>query len=866
MRSAGRPDDTFAAPPDPGQARDIDELIERLRLLKVWAGDPSYESIKERVNSAWAAEGRPPGELTRKTTVVDCFRPGRRRLNTGLVVAVVQVLHTDLGYVAQWRQALRVIGGETRAASQVRVWDRLPPDPAGFVGRGANLDRLKELLRPGSSVVVTAIGGMAGVGKTQLAIRAGHLLTREQPFDHVLFVNLRGYHPDAAQPAADPAAVLDGFLRLLGVPGHEIPHGTGARAAAYRDRLAGRRALVILDNAAAAEQVRPLLPDGPGCVTLVTSRRSLTELDQTAHLTVDVFTVEESMAFLTAMAARVPVGDDPDAPARIARRCGHLPLALGLVAAHIAGTSGWTLTDHADRLDERHRNRRLDADVELALDLSYQHLSHDLQRLLRRVALHPGQDFDAYAAAALCGTDHSTAEAALRRLHRDHVLQTVGRRRYTFHDLVRAYATARARDEDPPSERRVALTRLFDYYLGVAAAAMDVVAPAEAHRRPRIVAAGSATPELPDVATARGWLDTERPNLVAMAAHTATHGWPSHTTRLSTILYRYLGNGLAEDALAIHGHARDAAHDSQDLAGHAFALVYLGCSELELGNYGTAIEQLQSALSLFRQVGDRAGEARALNNLGDVEQRLGRYDDAVEHFRRALALHRQAGDRIGEARSLSNVSLIEERLGRYESSAEHYERVLRLWRELGDRTGEAGALNNLGEVEVRLGRFEAAAEHIGQALQFYREIGNHIGEAMSLEGLGSLHTRLGHPARAVEYCQQAIAIFRTTGDRHSEAWTLNSLGDAARAGGDDGAALDRYTAALAIASEIGALDQQARAHAGLGETHHHLDSLAQAHHHYEVAADLYGRLGRPEADPILEVLAGIDAASPARRG
>jgi len=310
-----RPVETFARLPDPGEAHTLDELIERLRSLKIWAGNPSYEVITDRVNAAWKAAGRPASELARRGTVVDCFKSGRRRLNTDLVIAVVQALRPDEGYVTQWRQALRVIGGESQAAAQVRAQDSLPEDLADFGGRSTELDRLRvELVQLGSSsgrtVVISAIEGMAGVGKTQLAIHVSHLLARHEAFEQVLFVNLRGFHPDPAQPPADPAAVLDSFLRLLGVPSQQIPHDPSARTALYRRRLAGRHALVVLDNAANEEQVEPLLPNNTDCFTLVTSRRSLTNLPEATHLHLNVFTPEEALDFLTRAVPDAPVGDD----------------------------------------------------------------------------------------------------------------------------------------------------------------------------------------------------------------------------------------------------------------------------------------------------------------------------------------------------------------------------------------------------------------------------------------------------------------------------------------------------------------------------------------------------------------------------
>ncbi|XVV17240.1 hypothetical protein ACQP2X_23535 [Actinoplanes sp. CA-131856] len=489
--------DPYAELPDPARASGLDGLAEQLRSLKVWAGDPSYATIMERVNAGWAATGRPASELAIRSTVAHCFRPGRRRLNTSLVIAIVEALHPDTGYVAQWRQALRVIGGETRAASQVRVQDSLPRGRAAFTGRTAELDHLGAVLTGG---VIATIEGMAGVGKTELALHAAHRADRRAPFDQVLFVDLRGFHHDPAQPPADPAAVLDGFLRLLGVPGHRMPHGLAARVALYRRRLHGSRVLVVLDNAAGADQVRPLVPGTPGSRTLVTSRRHL-GLSPAAGLTVGVFTPEEAVAHLT---AALP-GADPHVARRIARGCGYLPLALDLIAGHIRGTPGWTLAEHADRLDERRHDHRLDSGVELALSLSYRDLPEDRQRLMRLLALHPGHDFDAYAAAALTGTDPRAAEAGLAQLHGDHLLQPTGPSRYTFHDLVRAYAVAQARDHDPPGERRTALARMFGHYLATTAAAMNTLEPARA--RPRPLPPGVPVPDLTSPGDAIAWLE-----------------------------------------------------------------------------------------------------------------------------------------------------------------------------------------------------------------------------------------------------------------------------------------------------------------------------------------------------------------------
>jgi tetratricopeptide (TPR) repeat protein len=850
----------FTEPPSPGRNGTLDDLVQGLRLLKAWAGNPSYDVIKDRINAAWATAGRPGNESAKRATVADCFKPGRRRLNSDLVIAVVRALHPDAGYVAEWRQALRAVGGETVAAAQVRVQDTLPQDLPTFTGREHALDQIRQALSAGSRdhAAVVIITGMAGIGKTQLAVRAGHLLARERPFDRVLFVNLRGFHPDPAQPPADPGAVLDGFLRLLGVPSRQIPHGLPDRAAAYRDRLAGTRTLVVLDNAAAVEQVRPLLPATPGCPVLVTSRRSLTDLHPAARLTVDVFTPGEALTFLTQAAPEVPVGDDPDAAARIAHRCGYLPLALGLISGHACRAPGWTLTDHADRLDERHRERHLDTGVELALDLSYRHVPAAQRQLLRLVAIHPGQDLDAYAAAALADCDLVTARTHLDHLCRDHLLQQGAPSRYTLHDLVRAYAARRAGDEDSPSERRKALTRLFDHYLAATATAMDTLHPADAYRRPRIPPADTPAQALTDPDSARGWLDIERPTLVAVAAHTASHGWLTHAVRLSTTLYRYLEGGHHTDALAVHGDLLRAARHTGDQAAQAHAVYGIGTAHLQLGRHGLAAERLRQALRLFRRAGDPAGQANALNNLGVVETLLGRFRPASDHLRHALTLFRQTGDRIGSARALGNLGNIDGRLGRDRQAADRHRKALNLCREAGDCNGEADALQNLGNAEGRLGQYGPATYHLQQSLNLFRRAGHLTGEVWALDGLGILNTRLRRPVQAKAHHRQALVICRETKDRVGEVRALNGLGEAALVAGRPADALTHHATARSIAADIGAPDELARAHTGLGHTHHALGNPAHARRHYQQAVALYTDLGMPGADQIRTHVTAID--------
>ncbi|WP_203903672.1 ATP-binding protein [Virgisporangium aliadipatigenens] len=762
---------TPADPPDPGLARSLDELVGCLRALKLWAGDPSFETITRRINARGEAAGRPAHESARRGTVVDCFKTGRRRINGELVLAVVRALHDDTSYLAHWRQALRVSLAETAAAAQVRVLDRLPEGVAAFTGRRAEL-----ALITARDAGVCVLVGMAGVGKTRLAVHAGHLLAAQRRFDTTLFVDLRGFHPDPGQPPAEPAAVLDGFLRLLGLSGHEIPHGVEARSALFRERLTHRRTLVVLDNAAGEEQVRPLLPPGPGSFTLVTSRRRITGPPGTAHVDVDVFSEDDAERLLAGAVPSVAVGSDSAAYRRVARRCGHLPLALSVVAGQMTATPGWTVTDHADRLDERHEHRRLDSGVELALYLSYQHLPAARQTLLRRMAAHPGPDLDDHAAAALLGADVDAAAVHLRHLAGESLVQEPVTGRYVLHDLVRAFADVRAREEDRPVERRQALHRLFAHYLYGAAAAMDALYPAEAHRRPALPERPPTDPALQDPKAALQWLDAERATLVAVCLHAARNGRPEHTVRLAAILYSYLDNGgYPADAFAVHTEAQQVA----------------------------------------RLIGDSGAEATALTNLGVVCWQLGRHTEAIDHLERARSLCGRLGDARGEARALGNLGVVHGSAGTPERSAAFHRLALAKFVALGDRVGEANTLTNLASVSARLHEPAAALDHGGRALAIFRELRHTGGEATALNNLGDALVMLERHADAVGHYEDALLLFAALGERYGETCALNGLGHALAAQGRVPEAVSRHEAALALAHEIDRPEERARAEAAL---------------------------------------------------
>ena len=722
-----------------------------------------------------------------------------------------------------------------------RVPRELPGDVYTFIGRAAELAELDRLLaepgrllaepgrllaadgEPGqeapvsadpAAVVISAVAGSAGVGKTALAVHWGHRVRDAFPGGQ-LYVNLRGYDPGEPVTAAD---ALARFLRSLGLAEADIPADVDERAVCYRSLLAGRRMLIVLDNAATVEQVCPLLPGTSSCVVVVTSRDSLTGLTA-RRLDLDLLPADDAVTLLRELiGARVDAA--PAAAAMLAEQCARLPLALRVAAELAAARPALSLDQLVSELaDEERRLDLLEADgdvrtaVRAVFSWSYRHLPAAAARAFRLIGLHPGPDLDALATAALTGATADKAEGLLRLLARGHLIQPVGPGRFGMHDLLRAYARQLADPVGPVSG--AALTRLFDYYLAAAAAAMDTVVPAERDYRPCILPPATPLPAVADPSAARAWLDAERAVLVRAAEYTATHGWPGHATRLSAILWRYLGTGHYTDAVKIHTHACNAARQAGDRAGEAYALNYLGIVGYRLGRYPQAAGYLKQALAVFREIGERLGEGLVLTNLASADCRQGRYRQAAGQGRQALALFREIGDRRGEAHALNGLGLVEWRQGRYPQAAGHFRRAMVLFRAAGDRSNEAHALGNLGMVDGRLGRYPQATYCLQQALSLFRETGYRTGEATTLTDLGSVACQQGRYHEAGRYQEQALTLFREIGERAGEAEALNGLGDALLAAGQAAQARAHYAAALVLASQIGDKHEQARARAGL---------------------------------------------------
>ena len=730
----------------------------------------------------------------------------------------------------------------------------LPADVSAFTGRTGELAQLDALLPAATEqdgapppVTISAVSGTAGAGKTALAVHWAHRVAARFP-DGQLYVNLRGFDPGLPLAAQE---ALAGFLTALGAT---VPQGEAAQAARYRSLLAGKRLLILLDNAASEEQVRPLLPGSPPVMVLVTSRTALPGLvarDGARRLDLDLLPEGDAVALLRAL-----IGDrvdaDPEAASTLASLCARLPLALRVAAELAVARPGMPLDAVAAELaGERNRLELLDAGgdprsaVASVLSWSYRHLPDDAAMMFRLLGLHPGQEWEDHAAAALAATAVSQAGLLLGVLARGHLIQPAGKGRYGMHDLLRAYAAGQAAARDHSEVRREALTRLFGYYLAACAAAMDSLALAERHHRPDPPPPGTPIPRFNDPDAARSWLDAELATLVTAAGHAASNGWPQFAIGLAQTLHRYFDGVHDAAGMTICQHALDAARQSGDLGAQARTLTTLGVIYGRQGRYGEASECHQQAITLARKAADRLTEGWALGNLALIHDQQGRYPQAARCHRQALALCRDLGDVTGEAVALSNLGLVYLRQGRYQRAASHMRQAIGVYRKVDHRFGEVIALTNLGEVYYRQGEYRRAADHQAQALALSRELGSRRVEAWALARLGAVSNRRGQYDQAIGSYRQALELFQEAADRDGEAEALNGSGETMLGAGQHDKARRFHLTALTLTRQTGGKREQARALTGLGAISYRQGQLDRATGFHQDALALYEEIGDP---------------------
>jgi len=755
---------------------------------------------------------------------------------------------------------LAAVRGEATGAAVAAVTKTLPGDIAAFTGRQAELTQLlgeiDRLAAAGGVVGICAIDGMAGIGKTTFAVHAAHRLAPRFP-DGQFFLPLHGH--TAGQRPVDPADALASLLLTAGLAPQQIPPGVAARAARWRGQVAGKKILLLLDDAAGHEQVRPLLPGTAGSLVLVTSRRRLAALQGAAVVSLDALPPGEAAALLAGLAARPGMRAGDAAVGEITRLCGYLPLAIGMLASQLRHHPAWTATVLAAELasarDRLALMRAENLSVGAAFGLSYQVLSEDQQRLFRRLGLHPGPSIDAYAAAALDDTALDTARRCLDELYDQHLLTEPAHGRYQLHGLLREHARTLAA-ADIRAESAAAVGRLLDYYLHTALGADRQLASwTAAARRPPPGHPPAQAPALATRDQAAAWLEAERANLHAATDYAAGHGWPGHAIAIPAAISGFLTlRGYGDESAALYRTALAAAAQAGDRLGEADTLDGLGILQGDAGDYPAAAASLARAVALYGDAGDLHGQAHALTQLAYLHVLTADHLAAAASARQALALARSASDRSVEADALIHLGLAQQLTGDYLAAAASEQRALALCRDLGNLEGQAEALNCLGMVQQETGDYSAAAASQQQALALFGDLGNQEGQAEALNCLGVVQQLTGdYPAAAVSH-QQALATFREFGHRLGQAEALNGLGELSSRTSATGQARQYHAQALAIARDLCAPVEEARALEGLGQAHLDDGNHGQAAAHLLQALTIYQRIGAPAGQRVQETI------------
>jgi DNA-binding SARP family transcriptional activator/tetratricopeptide (TPR) repeat protein len=672
----------------------------------------------------------------------------------------------------------RVLAGDPELAAHIgRVPVALPhqlPIPVRlFAGRTTELRELAKLLdRPAqadATVVIASIDGTAGVGKTALALHWAHQVANRFP-DGQLYINLRGFDPSGTPLA--PAQAIRMFLDAFGVPAERIPTDLDAQSSLYRSLLAGKRALVVLDNARDADQVRPLLPASAGCLAVVTSRAQLASLavDTGAHvLTLDVLNAAEASELLARRVGAERIAKEATAAAEISDLCARLPLALAIAAARAAAKPAFPLAVLAtDLRDMQGRLDALDAgsatsSMRAVISWSYCQLSEPAARMFRLLGVHPGPDITIPAAASLAHVAHDRARCMVAELTRAQLMTEHVPGRFGFHDLLRAYAIGEAQSAEASDSRRAVIQRMLDHYLHTSYAAALLLQPT---REPLSLAAPApgAVPERPATyQEALTWFEAEHSVLRASINLASRTGFPTSVWQLAWSLVTFLD--------------RRAYWPDQ-----------------------AAIQNI--ALAAAQRAGDQCGQAHSHRNLGRAYSRLGSQEDARAHLRRALNLFRKISDSAGQARTSVDLALASERLGEYGQALRHTRRALELFRALGQRSGQADALNAVGWYRAQTGNYPQALGSCEQALTLHRALKDRPGEAGTLDSLGYIHYHLGHHQQAIACYGGSLELLRDLADPYNQAGVLTRFGDAQQSAGDQRAAIDAWQQALRILSDL----------------------------------------------------------------
>lgn len=721
---------------------------------------------------------------------------------------------------------------------------QLPAVVATFTGRVnylAELDRLlttHETAAPGA-VVLGAIVGTAGVGKTELAVQWAHRVAARFPHGQ-LFVDLRGFTPGMSPLA--PSDALPVLLRSLGVPREQVPEDLDEQSALYRAILADRRALIVLDNVAAAEQVRPLIPGTPGCLVLITSRHDLADVASRHDLhriTLPVLGSDEAAALLTQLLGVDRAAVDRPALTELAELCACLPLALRIAAAYLAVRPRRSLQRYVELLANGDRLSMLtaagtdpQAAVRATFDISYQDLAADVRRLFRRLGLVPGPSITPPAGAHLIGVPTGEASRMFDALEAAHLVEPVGEERFACHDLLRLYARERVEAEDTTDERGSALLRLFDFYRLSTDAAVS-----QRHASPTWISRptghqGVTPMSFTGDVDAITWLDEERPNLTAIIGYAAERGTFSNAWHIVDALRDYFWkHGYGADWLTVGRSGLAIAQRVNDKIAEATMHLSLGQAYWGTCDHAQSTAELERALSLFRYERDERGEAASLNFLGGVCWEAGKLDAAVDHLLHIIEIAFSSGDRYREAVTKNNLGIIYRDLGRLDLAVEVLQSSLALSRETTYSSNEVFAAMNLASVCHLRGKFDDAEVLLGRAMHVASSTNARLSEAKAITHLALLYEDTKRLTEAASLSRTALELAREVGNGRIEANAFNAIGLGYQRIGRHNDAVGQHGAALTLARSIDIRVTEIESHLGLAEAHCHLGDVRRARVH-----------------------------------
>jgi tetratricopeptide (TPR) repeat protein len=758
---------------------------------------------------------------------------------------------------------------------------QLPPDVADFVGRGELVGQLGGVLagRPGgpdgapdqTAMVIGAVAGKAGVGKSALAVHLAHQLAGEFP-DGQLYASLRGAGGGGGAPL-DPGEVLGRFLRALGIDGSAVPAGVEERAALYRSRLAGRRVLVLLDDAAGEAQIRPLLPGGRGAAVLITSRERLAALEGARLVQLEVLDTDQAVELLARVVGGRRVAAEPEAAVAIVEACGRLPLAVRIAGARLVARPHWPLGRMVSLLaDERGRLDELvhgDLEVRASLSLSYNGLGEQQRRLFGRLGLLRAPDVAAWVAAALLDRPPVEAEALLEGLVDAQLVDVAGcdvtgRPRYRLHDLLQVYARERAHADEPAQDRDAALARALSGWLGLAELA-DQQLPSNLYGvghggAPRWPVAGMVAEGL--LADPLAWFEAERVAVVAAVDQAAEVGLDELAWDLAGSLMNFLDlRGYLDDWRHIHEAAMAAVRRAGNRRGEASVLRGFGYLSMKRSGMGAAMDCFARALAACRQVGDRHGQAHALEGIGAVHRLQGCHGDAAAYLEPALAMFVELGDRLGQAWTRFQLAVLQHEQGELTAARVSLEEVLAAFHQLGDVRGVAWTQRRLGMVHTAQGELDCAAAWLERSLAGLRHVGDRPTEAMTLRSLGEVQLRRGDRQAATRLVQECLAVAQELDDRFVKAHALRSLGDLHRLQANPDQAARLLEESVQLWRQLDMLIELARSLQSLGQAYLDAGSPPAAELAWREAFTLFED-GTPEAGQVaqrLEEVLGMSA-------